>query len=142
MSQGEGDQPDAHAYLREALRLDRASREGEAIGHYRKALALGLSMEEQVLATICLGSSLRNVGEAEESHRLLAPLAASNNAAFLFQALALYDCREYRRASGLLMERLLALLVERDDPDVRPFARPLARYVERVLDDARGDVNL
>ena len=46
---------------------DSAGREAEAVGPYREALALGLPPDTALAARIQLASTLRNLGELEES---------------------------------------------------------------------------
>ena len=50
-----------------ACECDRAGLEAEAIPHYRAALAAGLGGAERRSALLGLGSSLRNVGDHEDS---------------------------------------------------------------------------
>lgn len=57
--------------LERAFAHDTAGREAEAIPEYRAAIEGGLEDDDLLGALLGLGSSLRNVGELEESERIL-----------------------------------------------------------------------
>ena len=57
--------------LRRAWEHDSAGREHEAIVEYRAALEAGVPDEDLLGAMLGFGSTLRNVGELEESERVL-----------------------------------------------------------------------
>ena len=57
--------------LRRAWEHDSAGREEEAVSEYRAALAAGIDDEDLPGALLGFGSTLRNVGELEESERVL-----------------------------------------------------------------------
>ena len=57
--------------LRRAWEHDSAGREQEAIVEYRAALEAGVPDEDLLGAMLGFGSTLRNVGELEESERVL-----------------------------------------------------------------------
>jgi len=135
---GSADGDVARWHFRKALKLDQASREAEAIDHYRNALALGLDERDEVIAILGLGSSLRVMGRAQESLQTLSALAHTNNAAFLFHALALYDSAQYASLAQRLLARLLQVLVERQDDDVMPFRAPLERYIRNLATPGDG----
>src|SRR5215203_741199 len=59
------------AALERAFAHDTAGQETEAIPEYRAAIEAGLEDDELLGALLGLGSSLRNVGELEESARVL-----------------------------------------------------------------------
>jgi tetratricopeptide (TPR) repeat protein len=59
------------AALERAFAHDTAGRESQAIPEYRAAIEAGLEDDELLGALLGLGSSLRNVGELEESARVL-----------------------------------------------------------------------
>ncbi len=67
---------DAKEELARAFECDSAGREEEAIPHYRRAIELGLEVEDLAPALLGLGSSLRNVGELEESVAVLSEAVA------------------------------------------------------------------
>lgn len=58
-------------FLRSALALDRRGNEGAAIPLYRRAIRLGLQGDSLRDALVCLGSSLRSVGEIAAAKRIL-----------------------------------------------------------------------
>jgi thioredoxin-like negative regulator of GroEL len=93
---------------------------------YRQALAGGLAGERRRRAVIQLASSLRNLGQPEESETLLtAELEAGSDhlddAVRAFLALALVDLRQEREAVSLLLAAL---------------ARHLSRYQRSVANYA------
>ena len=57
--------------LRRAWEHDSAGREQEAVAEYRAALEAGIDEEDMPGALLGFGSTLRNVGELEESERVL-----------------------------------------------------------------------
>jgi tetratricopeptide (TPR) repeat protein len=57
--------------LERAFAHDAAGREAEAIPEYRAAIEAGLEDDDLLGALLGLGSSLRNVGELDESERVL-----------------------------------------------------------------------
>jgi tetratricopeptide (TPR) repeat protein len=57
--------------LRRAWEHDNAGRETEAVAEYRAAFEAGIDDEDMPGALLGFGSTLRNVGELEESERVL-----------------------------------------------------------------------
>ena len=57
--------------LRRAWEHDSAGLEAEAVVEYRAALEAGIDEEDMLGALLGFGSTLRNVGELEESERVL-----------------------------------------------------------------------
>ena len=127
--------------FQQSLRLiDRAKDMAKANQKFNfLALALGLDERDEVIAILGLGSSLRVMGRAQESLQTLSALAHTNNAAFLFHALALYDSTQYEPLARQLLARLLQVLVERQDDDVMPFRAPLERYIRNLATPGDGD---
>lgn len=85
---------------------DTAGREREAIRHYDRAYQLGVPLEHRRRFLVGYGSTLRNVGRAEEAIALLAEAAAADPgypayAAFL--ALALLDGGHPRAALAAML---------------------------------------
>src|SRR5262245_57823016 len=113
--------------LNEALALDAAGREGEAIPLYRRAIALGLKKQDLHTALVCLGSSLRTIGQTRESIRVLQKarlLFPRDVVVTLFLALAHYDAGQ----QSLVIRQLAdALLKESKQPGLEPYRRALAR---------------
>jgi tetratricopeptide (TPR) repeat protein len=85
---------------------DSAGREGQAIPLYERALAAGLSGELRARCLLQLGSSLRNVGRADEAVTLLRD-AAGEFPAFrplrAFLALALHSAGDDVEALRVLL---------------------------------------
>ena len=89
---------------------DSAGREEEAVAPYRAALAAGLGGPEDLRARIQLASTLRNIGEFEESIQLLTQVCTQNpehRAARAFLALALTSGGQADRAVSELLDLML-----------------------------------
>lgn len=100
-----------------------------AVGHYREALAAGLSGSLRRQATIQLASSLRNLGEPEQAVELLtAELAAGSDelddAVRGFLALALTSLGRDREAAALALGALA--------PHLPRYQRSLAAYAREL----------
>jgi Tetratrico peptide repeat len=135
---------DAEVFLAEMQALARERPDGDApalfelasandsTGHpeaaaplYRRALAAGLTGLRRRRAVIQLASTLRNLGEPEESVALLAPEREAgsdelDDAVAAFLALALADLGREREAAGLALDALSRHLPR--------YNRSLARY--------------
>ncbi|MWA06530.1 tetratricopeptide repeat protein [Actinomadura sp. LD22] len=90
---------------------DSIGHEAEAAMHYRRAFAAGLPDSHRRRATIQFASTLRNLGEAEESVRLLAAEREAgsdelDDAVTAFLALALTDLDRDREAAALALGAL------------------------------------
>lgn len=82
-----------------------------AVSGYRRALELGLSGYERRRATIQLASSMRNLGQSQESVRLLAAERTDvgdglDDAVVVFRSLALVDTGQERAAVAALIHAL------------------------------------
>jgi hypothetical protein len=124
----------AVASFERAAAFDSTGRSDLAVPLYREALGRGLTPERRRRAVIQLASSLRNVGEVEESVTLLtAELGQPNDelddAVRGFLALALADVGREREA---LSHALTALA-----PHLPRYQRSLAAYAAELGD--RGD---
>ncbi len=96
----------AREELAQAYALDREGREHDAIRHYEAARAAGVPDDERRRFTVGYGSTLRNVGRADEAVALLAQAVADDPgyppfAAFL--ALALADAGHSRAALAAML---------------------------------------
>jgi thioredoxin-like negative regulator of GroEL len=127
--------PEGHpvALFEWASACDATDLEEEAVRHYRAALAGGLSGERRRQAVIQLASTLRVLGEASESVRLLVAEKRSgrdslDDAVEAFLALALIDVGREREAAALALSALARHLPR--------YNRSLARYAQGVLDSA------
>ena len=114
--------------------LDSTGRSDLAVPLYREALERGLTPERRRRAVIQLASSLRNIGEAEESIELLTDELARESdeldeAVRAFLALALAEVGREREA---LSHALTALA-----PHLARYRRSLANYAEELAD--RGE---
>lgn len=97
--------------------LELAGRAAEAVGHYERALALGLGPAEHLNALVGLGNALRLAGQPERAVELLAraelqfPDAREVTA---YRALALRDAGQAAAA----VQTLLELVVELGNEDL------------------------
>jgi hypothetical protein len=111
--------------------FDSTGRSDLAVPLYRRALDGGLTGERRRRAVIQLASSLRNVGEAEESVALLrAELYERSDqlddAVRAFLALALVDTGREREAVSLALEALA--------PHLPRYRRSLANYARELVE--------
>lgn len=119
----------AVASFERAAAFDSTGRSDLAVPLYREALERGLTQERRRRAVIQLASSLRNVGEAEESVALLTaeleqPSDELDDAVRAFLALALADVGREREA---LSHALTALA-----PYLPRYQRSLAAYAAEL----------
>jgi tetratricopeptide (TPR) repeat protein len=116
-----------------AASLDSTGHADLAVPLYRQALDRGLSGERRRRAVIQLASSLRNLGQAQESVALLtAELDAGSDrlddAVRAFLALALADLGREREALALALTALAAHLPR--------YQRSLANYARLLLEES------
>jgi cyanophycin synthetase len=117
----------ALAALTDALSLDAAGREKQAIPLYRLALARGLANEDLHTALIGLGSSLRTVGNTPAAITILRKarrLFPRDPVVVMFLALAHYDAG---RRDLVIRQLGDALLKESTQPRLTRYRRVLAR---------------
>ncbi len=112
---------------------DSLGNEANAAPLYRQALAGGLSGIRRRRATIQLASTLRNLGQIEESIALLEaertmPSDELDDAVVGFLALSLVDAGRAQEAAGLALGRLARHLPR--------YNRSLKRYADALLSDA------
>jgi tetratricopeptide (TPR) repeat protein len=115
-----------------AVECDRAGREEEAIPRYEAALRLGLADDLVPGAMVGLGSSLRNVGRADEAVELLGEACArfpDNAALSLFHALALAGAGRCEEAFASVF-RLAATRI--DAAEVVRYRRALDEYAAEL----------
>jgi tetratricopeptide (TPR) repeat protein len=110
---------------------DSTGRSELAVPLYRRALERGLSGERRRRAVIQLASSLRNMGDAQESVALLraeleAGLDRLDDAVRGFLALALVDVGREREAASVALEALA--------PHLPRYQRSLGHYSKALLD--------
>ena len=106
---------------------DSTGHSDRAIPHYRRALELGLTGRLRRECVIQMASSLRNLGEAHESERLLGEERAAgsdelDDAVDAFRALALIDLGREREAVALLLTALAGHM-DRYRRSVRNYAQ-------------------
>lgn len=120
---------DAVGLFEHASAFDSTGHPGLAVDRYRAALSAGLSGRRRRRATIQLASSLRNLGQAEESVALLTaelgqPSDDLDDAVHAFLALALTSVGREREAVGLALGALAPHLVR--------YNRSLANYAAEL----------
>jgi thioredoxin-like negative regulator of GroEL len=121
---------DPVAAFERASSLDSTGHPDEAAPLYREALANGLDGQRRRRATIQLASSLRNIGEAQESVELLTAeqYATSDDlddAVRAFLALALTSVGRDREAASLALGALA--------PHLKRYNRSLAAYAQDLI---------
>ncbi|MFB4312303.1 tetratricopeptide repeat protein [Actinomadura sp. GTD37] len=110
---------------------DSIGEEAKAAAHYRSAFAAGLDGERRRPATIQFASTLRNLGQAEESMALLTAERDTvsdelDDAVTAFLALALTDLGREREAAGLALQALSRHLPR--------YNRSLANYAKTLME--------
>ena len=118
--------------LDQALALDAGGREAEAIPLYRRAIARGLSGEKLHTALVCLGSSLRTVGQAHQAVRVLQrarKVFPGDVPVILFLALAHWDNGQRELAIRQLGD---ALIKESKQRRLASFRGVLGRKYHRI----------
>ena len=118
----------------QACHYDDEGQPDRAVPLYREALEQGLTGLSRRRAVIQLASSLRNLGEADESVELLLderdqPSDELDDAVSAFLALALVDTGHTREAAGLALEALA--------PHLPRYQISLANYARELADPSR-----
>jgi hypothetical protein len=121
----------AIAAFERASALDSTGHPDRAVPLYREALAGGLEGIRRRRATIQLASSLRNLGQAEESVALLRAEREAgpdelDDAVAAFLALALVDTGREREAASLALEALA--------PHLPRYQRSLGNYARLLVE--------
>jgi tetratricopeptide (TPR) repeat protein len=129
---------DVRAQMEAAYACDRAGNEREAIAYYERAWALGVPEGDRQDFVVGFGSTLRNVGRADEAvvHLGEAVAAHPENAALrAFLALALFSAGHPRLAMATMLET--ALSASRTGA-FRGYEPALASYQAELIDAALG----
>lgn len=109
-----------------------------AIPYYRRAIEAGLDGNDLQECLICLGSTLRVVGEYEDAVALLEQAVdefPDRNSGRAFLALAQYSNGDY----DLAVQTLLSLLLETTtDPDILAYAETLEYYKDNLDETLDG----
>lgn len=125
---------DARALFERAGARDSAGLEVEAEPLYQRALSAGLDDEHRPQAVIQLSSTLRNLGRAEESRRLLLqeldrePASPLRDEAAAFLALTLTSLGEPRAAASVALTALA--------PHLGRYTRSITAYARELAAEA------
>lgn len=117
--------------LRRAWEHDSAGREAEAVIEYRAAFEAGVDEEDMLGALLGFGSTLRNVGELEESGRVLrqAVTRFPDHAALrVFLALTRWSGDDKEGAFRELVEALFRA----DAPGMARYQRAIRGYADEL----------
>lgn len=117
------------ALFERASALDSTGHSDQAVPLYRQAIELGLDGQRRRRAVIQMASSLRNIGEAEQSVALLRAERGAgsdelDDAVSAFLALALADIGREREALGLALTALSGHMTR--------YRRSLANYAQEL----------
>ncbi len=123
----------ASAHVEAAFAFDRAGREHDAIRHYDTAFALGVPADRRRSFFVGYGSTLRNVGRADDAVGVLGQAIAEDPtyapfAAFL--GLALLDAGHPRLAAATLLGCALEIAPAAFDR----YARALGEYQQLLVE--------
>lgn len=114
--------------LERAFALDRAGREREAIPIYRQAIKMGLQKKHLSDAFLCLGSSLRSVGNYKEAIKTLkrgGRLFPHHVPMKTFLSFALYDKGKFKESYEVLVNALLESVKTRE---MKLYGKIIKRY--------------
>ena len=124
------DNPDVHFVY--ACLLDGKGNEREAVTHYERAIAGGLSGESLETATINLGSTYRALGEYGQAVRVWRDglkRFGDNKALHVFAAMGLYNLGYYQEAVHLLLRTLAETS---NDPWLQHYQRTILFYADKL----------
>ena len=116
--------------LQLAFEADSAGREEEAVVHYRRAFELGFPDEELAGASLGFGSTLRNVGELDESVRVLSEAIEhfpEHRALRVFLAYSLWSAG---RQADAMRTLVAALYVGGPAPELERYRRAITGYAD------------
>ncbi len=126
---------DVRTEIAAAYAHDREGRETEAIKHYDRAWQLGVPEELRKKFLVGYGSTLRNVGRADDAVTILAEAVAAYPdypALQAFLALALFSTGHPRAALAAMLGVVLDVAPERLDG----YDRALTEYHQELLDQS------
>jgi tetratricopeptide (TPR) repeat protein len=112
--------------------FDVLGEEPKAIPYYRQAVTAGLSGSDLQECLVCLGSSLRAIGEFEEAVEVLKQTVdqfPENNSGRVFLALGYYSDGQEDKAVSVLLD---VLLKTTNDEDILSFASALDYYKDNL----------
>jgi tetratricopeptide (TPR) repeat protein len=115
-----------------ACLLDAQGSEREAVTHYERAIAGGLSGEDLEIATINLGSTYRALGEYENAVHVWRDglqRSGDNRALQVFAAMGLYNLGYYQEAMQLLLRTIAETS---NDPWLQHYQRAILFYADKL----------
>lgn len=121
--------PDANYQM--AWTYDSMGKESEAVPFYEKAISLGL-VNDREGAMLGLGSTYRCLGQYEKSLELFGRATQefpNNKALKVFQALSLYNAKQFNKS---VSELLLLLLDTTNDKEIKSYDRALRFYSDKL----------
>jgi hypothetical protein len=127
---------DVSAQIAAAYACDRAGNEKLASEFYDAAWRLGVPLAELTEFIIGYGSTLRNVGRADEAVSILEALVRDhpdNPAARCFYGLALHSAGRHGAACAELLE--VALRLHQASPDLTKYRRALSAYRDELRNE-------
>jgi tetratricopeptide (TPR) repeat protein len=133
---GDAQRDSANADIDRAYELDRAGREHEAIYYYDRAWHAGVPADRKQRFIVGYGSTLRNVGRADDAVGLLAQAVADHPdyapySAFL--ALALLSAGNAQAA----LATMLTVALDHARESLDGYDRALTHYHRELLDKAQ-----
>jgi|LakMenEpi03Aug12_release.lakeMendotaPanAssembly.Ray.scaffolds.fasta_scaffold170373_4 tetratricopeptide (TPR) repeat protein len=115
-----------------ALKLDSEGKELEAIPIYELALEQGLPENEIPNLLICLGSSYRVIKNYQKSLEILETASQKypdNLAVKTFLAMTLFDCKNFQKATSLLLE---IVATNPTDQNLQNFQKAIEFYSQNI----------
>jgi tetratricopeptide (TPR) repeat protein len=109
-----------------------------AIPYYRRAIAAGLEGDDLQECLVCLGSTLRVIGEADEAVSILEQAVdefPGRSSGQVFLALAYYSNGDYDQAVSTLLSLLLQTTT---DEDILAYADALEYYKDNLDETLDG----
>jgi tetratricopeptide (TPR) repeat protein len=117
--------------LKRAWEHDSAGREEDAVAEYRAAFEAGIDDEDMPGALLGFGSTLRNVGELEESERVLrrgVTRFPDHAALRVFLAFTRWTASDQRGAAQELIEALFRA----EAPGMARYERSIRAYADEL----------
>jgi tetratricopeptide (TPR) repeat protein len=131
---------DVAAQIAAAYACDREGLEGDAVGYYDAAHALGVT-EQRERFLVGYGSTLRNVGRLDDSLAILDAAIAELPrycALRLFRALTLHSLGRSAEAVASVIEIAIEIAMDAAPESLDGYDRALREYVAELIDPPAG----